>query len=327
MSLAALLDAQTAGFFSFNIKHLKISSPLRAPADNPAGPCDAFLPGMDIRARLQDPRYYQIAVLGTLVTYGILALDFGVRLENAIVIVVTALLVQFAGTKAAGLSRFDPLSPLITSLSLTLLLRTDLAVIAALAALIAISSKFLVRVRGKHVFNPANVAIVTLMLASDHAWISSGQWGSAAIGAFALACLGFIVLTRARRAETTIGFLGFYALLLFGRALWLGDPLAIPLHQLQNGALLIFAFFMISDPKTTPDSAAGRVVYAMLVASLAFAIQFVLHRPHGPILALIITAPLVPVFDYLFRGAVYRWTRHDSDYSAKQPAQGTKGAY
>ncbi len=262
---------------------------------------------MDIGTRLQDPRYYQIGVLGALVTFGTLALDFGIRPENAVAIVVTALMVQFAGTKAAGLPRFDPLSALITSLSLTLLLRTDTVALAALAALIAIGSKFLVRVRGKHVFNPANVAIVTLILASDRAWISSGQWGSAAIGAFALACLGFIVLTRAKRADITIGFLTSYALLLTGRALWLGDPLAIPLHQLQNGALLVFAFFMISDPKTTPNTAKGRLLYAALVAGAAFAIQYVHYQPHGPILALVFTAPLVPVIDRLFRGTAYRW--------------------
>ena len=264
---------------------------------------------MDIRARLQDPRYYQIAVLSTLITFGILALDFGIQLENAVTIVATALLVQFAGTRAAGLPRFDPLSPLITSLSLTLLLRTDLVMIAALAALVAISSKFLVRVRGKHVFNPANLAIVTLMVASDHAWVSSGQWGSAALGAFALACLGFIVLTRARRAESTIGFLGFYATLLFGRALWLGDPLAIPVHQLQNGALLVFAFFMISDPKTTPDTRAGRILYSALVACVAFTIQFGLYKPQAAIFALVTTAPLVPLIDYLLQGRSYRWAR------------------
>ena len=72
---------------------------------------------------------------------------------------------------------------------------------SALAAAVAIGSKFLVRVRGKHVFNPANVALVTLMLLSDRAWISTGQWGSTTLAAFGLACLGFLVLTRAKRAE------------------------------------------------------------------------------------------------------------------------------
>ena len=156
-------------------------------------------------------------------------------------------------------------------------MRTDLAAIAALAALIAIASKFVVRLRGKHVFNPANLALVVVTLTFERAWLSSGQWGSAALG-----------------------------------ATWLGDPLSIPLHQLQNGALLIFAFFMISDPKTTPDSAAGRWFYGTFVAALAYAIGFVLYEPNGAILALIISAPFVPLIDLLSTGERYRW---------KQPAR------
>jgi len=189
-------------------------------------------------------------------------------------------------------------------MSLTLLLRTDTIWLAATAAALAIGSKFLLRYQGKHVFNPANFALVSLMLLSDHAWVSSGQWGSAAIGAFALACLGFLVLTRARRAETTIAFI-----IIYGRAIWLDDPFSIPLHQMQNGALLIFAFFMISDPKTTPNTAAGRVLFAALVASAAYTIQFIYYQPNGPILALIMCAPMVPVLDSLLRGRIYRWEK------------------
>ena len=262
---------------------------------------------MDITKALRDPRCYQVAVLTGLLSFGLLVLDFGIRWQNAVAIMLTAQFVQYIGTRMVGLPRFDPLSALITSLSLTLLLRTEFMALAAMAATIAIGSKFLVRVRGKHVFNPANVALVSLMLVSDHAWVSSGQWGSAAVGSLALACLGFLVLTRARRAETTIGFLLFFGALLLGRALYLGDPLAIPLHQLQNGALLIFAFFMISDPKTTPDTAIGRLLYAAIVASIAFTIQFVYYVPNGPILALILSAPLVPVIDALLRGTHYQW--------------------
>jgi Na+-transporting NADH:ubiquinone oxidoreductase subunit NqrB len=262
---------------------------------------------MDATIRHQDPRHYQVAVLGLLLTFGIVGLDFGIRWQNAAAILFTAQLTQLVASRLAGLPRFDPLSALISSLSLTLLLRTDLAAIAALAAFVAIASKFLVRLHGKHVFNPANVALVTVALGFDRAWLSSGQWGSAAIGAFALACLGLLVLTRARRAETTVAFLAAYAALLLGRAAWLGDPVSIPLHQLQNGALLIFAFFMISDPKTTPDSAAGRWLYGGFVAAIAYFIQFVLYEPNGAILALIVSAPFVPLIDSLLQGERYRW--------------------
>ena len=265
--------------------------------------------GMDILARLQDPRIYQIAVLTALVAFGIAILNFGIRLENAIAIIFSAQFVQYAASKYVARVRFDPLSALITSLSLTLLLRTEFVAIAALASALAISSKFLLRVHGKHIFNPANFALVTLMLLSDKAWVSSGQWGSAAIGAFTLACLGFIVLTHARRAETTFAFLAMYALFMVGRALWLEDPLSIPLHQLQNGALLIFAFFMISDPKTSPNTQIGRIFYGALVASVAYVIQFIFYVPNGPILALIVSAPLVPLIDLLLRGRLYQWNQ------------------
>lgn len=267
---------------------------------------------------LRDPRYYQIGVLSSLVLFGVFGLDFGIHWYNAAAIVCTALCMQLLATKLYRLKTFDPLSPLITSLSLTLLLRTDSLLLAILAAGIAIGSKFLIRIRGKHIFNPANAAIVSLMLLSDLAWISSGQWGNAAVGALLLASLGFVVLTRAKRSETTITFLLAYATFLYARAIWLGDPLAIPTHQMQNGALLIFAFFMISDPKTTPDARIGRIVYASLVAMVAYLIQFVLYEPNAPILALIICAPLVPLIDALRRGQNYQW---------KSPAGMPRGVY
>jgi Na+-transporting NADH:ubiquinone oxidoreductase subunit NqrB len=254
-----------------------------------------------------DPRYYQITVLSALLAYGVFALDFGIQAGNVIAIVIAAQCIQFIGTRLTGVAQFDPLSAIITSLSLSLLLRTDVMLLAILAAVIAIGSKFLLRFRGKHIFNPANIALIALMFSSERAWVSSGQWGSAAIGAFALACLGFVVLTRAKRAETTLAFLFTYATLLLARALWLGDPVSIPLHQLQNGALLIFAFFMISDPKTTPNSAAGRVLYGSFVASVAYVIQFVLYEPNGAIIALILSAPLVPFIDMAMQGRIYRW--------------------
>ena len=275
---------------------------------------------MELLNRLKDPRYFQIAVLSSLLCFGVLMLDFGIRWQNAVTIIVTALVVQLMGTRFARLPRFDPLSPLITSLSLTLLLRTEYALLAAAAAAIAIGSKFLIRVNGKHVFNPANLALVSMMLLTDLAWVSSGQWGSAAIGAFTLSCLGFLVLTRARRAETTIAFLLLFGCALVARATWLGDPLSIPLHQLQNGALLIFAFFMISDPMTTPNSPAGRVLFAALVAAVAYTIQFVFYMPNGPILALIMACPAVPLIDRLMRGHAYSW--HGSVAQARKTMKG-----
>jgi len=256
----------------------------------------------------RDPRLYQIASLSTLLLYGLFFLHFDVSLWQIGVTIGTALLTQYAGTRLLKLPFFDPKSALISSLSLCLLLRTDNVVVAALAAVIAIGSKFVIRWKDKHVFNPTNLALVVI-LTGDLGWISPGQWGQVAWFGFLIACLGSLVVTRAARVDVTLAFLVFYVGLLFTRALWLGDPLTIPLHQIESGALLIFAFFMISDPKTTPDSRTGRIVLALTVALTALYVQFGLFKPNGPLWGLILCAPLVPLIDYLCPAVRYDWSR------------------
>ena len=256
----------------------------------------------------RDPRLYQIAILSTHLLYGIFFLHFDLSIWQILVTLITAQLTQYAGTRLCQLPAFDPKSALISSLSLGLLLRTDSLAVAALAALIAIGSKFVIRWKDKHVFNPTGLALV-IVIASQLGWISPGQWGQVAWFGFLIACLGSLVVTRAARADVTLAFLGFYVGLLFARALWLGDPLTIPVHQIENGALLIFAFFMISDPKTTPDSRTGRIIYALLVSLAALYVQCGLFVPIGPLWGLIACAPLVPLIDRLFPDVRYRWSR------------------
>jgi Na+-translocating ferredoxin:NAD+ oxidoreductase RnfD subunit len=266
---------------------------------------------------MPDPRYYQIAVLSGLAVYGAFALDFEIRPLGAALTLGAALAAQGVCSRLAGV-RFDPRSPLISGLSLCLLLRTDLPWLAVAAAVVTIAGKFVIRVEGKHVFNPTNFGLVAMMLATDRVWVSPGQWGSAAFFGFLLACLGGLVIHRAARSDVTYAFLAAYCGVLFGRALWLGDPLTIPLHQLQSGALLIFAFFMISDPKTTPDARAGRVAFAALVALVAGWIQFRLFRPDGLIWALALCAPAVPLIDRLVPGVRYVWQRSRPLYRARR---------
>jgi Na+-transporting NADH:ubiquinone oxidoreductase subunit NqrB len=254
-----------------------------------------------------DPRLYQILVLGSLLVYGVTCLDLEVTGPRAALLLGTALLTQAVCTRLWRLPAFDPKSALISGLSLCLLLRTGSPLLAATAAAVTVASKFVIRAGGKHVFNPTNFGIVALMLATGRVWVSPGQWGNAAFFAFLMACLGGLVVNRAARSDVTYAFLAFYLAVLFGRALWLGQPAAIPLHQLGSGAFLLFTFFMISDPKTTPDSRAGRILFALLVALGAGFVHFVLYRPNGLLLALAFLAPLVPLLDRLLPGERYAW--------------------
>src|SRR4029079_8802242 len=95
--------------------------------------------------------------------------------------------------------------------------------------------------------------------------------------------------------------------LMFGRSAWLGEPLAIPLHRMQSRALLLFAVFMISDPKTTPDSRAGRMLFASLVAWAAWYWQFRLFHTNGLLWSLAAFSLTTPLIDLLMPGTRYSW--------------------
>ena len=92
--------------------------------------------------------------------------------------IASALATQAACARWFGLPGLDLRSPLITGLSLSLLLGADTAWLFALAGVIAIGSKFLLRLDGKHIFNPAGFAIIALLFAAPGVWISPGQWGT-----------------------------------------------------------------------------------------------------------------------------------------------------
>ena len=266
--------------------------------------------GCPERNRRVDPRVYQIGTLASLLIYGMGWLDFDVTATRVVLLLGTALATQWIGdriTRSTVAFGSSVRSALISGLSLCLLLRTNHAGLAVLAAAVTIGSKFLLRVNGKHVFNPTNGGIVAMLLLTNQVWVSPGQWGAAAFFAFLMACAGSLVVNRATRSDVTSAFIVCYCALVFGRSFSLGEPFAIPLHRLESGALLLFTFFMISDPKTTPDSRAGRMIFAALVAFGAWYIQFRLFRTNGLLWSLAACSTIVPILDRLLPGVRYAW--------------------
>jgi len=260
-----------------------------------------------------DPRWYQIGVLGSLLVYGVVALDFEISGAQALTLLGVALATQYVCSSIAArgwsILATDYRSALISGISLCLLVRTNSIWLDAAAAFVTIAAKFVIRVRGKHIFNPTNGGIVLMLLVSGGVWVSPGQWGNVAFFAFLMACLGGLVVNRAARSDVTVAFIACYLALVFGRSIYLNEPMTIPVHRLQSGALLLFTFFMISDPKTTPNSRGGRVIFAALVAYGGWYIQFRMFRTNGLLWSLAIASMLVPVIDRLLPGLPYRWAR------------------
>jgi Na+-transporting NADH:ubiquinone oxidoreductase subunit NqrB len=254
-----------------------------------------------------DARHFQIVALSSLLLVNFTWIDFGAKPLYSALAILSALATQAVCSRLSGLPQIDLRSPLITGLSLSLLLRADAPWLPALAGIIAIASKFIFRVDGKHIWNPAGFAIVVLLLARHGVWISPGQWGTSIWLAALLVFFAILVLQAAQRSDIALFFLGSHATLLVARAAWLGDPLAIPLHQLQSGSLLIFAFFMISDPRTAPDSRFGRLMFAFAVAALAHYLAFFMQMRPALYVALIALAPLTLLLDRIIPAKRFAW--------------------
>ena len=296
----------------------------------------------EIRRFARDPRNYQLGALSTLLVVGISRFGFDVPPLHVAVTLMSALAAQgLAGRLTWQASRgrrttagsmggpvpakaptsrppfaaaFEWRSALISGLSLCLLLRTRQPVWLAVAALLAVGSKFALRVPrasgdgDKHVLNPTNGAIVLLLLAGAPVWVSPAQWGHHLALAFGVAGFGSLVVHRSARSDVTLAFLAAWAAVLFGRAALVGQAWVAPLHQLENGSVALFAFHMISDPRTTPDSRAGRIVFACLVALGAGFVQVGLYRPNGLLWSLAACSLFVPLIDRALPGRGFGWS-------------------
>ena len=264
------------------------------------------------RAVNGDARHWQLLALSGLFFLSRFVSDFGASFTALGAALSGAMIAQFIGAKATR-TRFEWKSAAITTLGITILLRAADPLFWFGAGLIGIGAKFLVRYNKKHIFNPACLGIAVVTLASSGAWVSPGQWGQTPIVAAFVMGFAALVLSSAKRLDIALGFLGFFAALLFGRAIWLGDPLVIPMHQMQNGALLVFAFFMITDPRSTPDSRIGRLVFAAAIAGFAAWLGWGPHVRGGMIYALAALAPLTILLDRMFPAGRFEWTPNNKN--------------
>ncbi|MFT5185718.1 MAG: Na+-transporting NADH:ubiquinone oxidoreductase subunit NqrB [Flavobacteriales bacterium] len=257
-----------------------------------------------------DPRDFQIAFLSVFLIYGIIALDWSADWAKYLTLVSVSVIVQAIGERIVNKDRSSWKSAVITALGLCLLLKSGELWVLALASAVAIAGKFLIRYQGKHVFNPGNFAIVSVLLLTDQAWISPGQWGSGFTLFFFFGAAAAMVLLKVGRLDTCISFLITFALLEFSRTvLFLGWGPDVFLHKMCNGSFLLFTFFMITDPVTTPNDKKARVLWSVLIAVLAFILSHWLYIHTAPIWALVIAAPITALLDRKFKSSIFQWNR------------------
>lgn len=274
----------------------------------PPGDAAPALPTLSFRGRRVpvvlpkrgDPRLKLSAVIMTLQVLGQTLLDFKVSIAQILVTIGFCALVEVVVTFRRTSVLVWPASAMLTGNSVAFILRAagtrhgdwwSLHGIEwfLLAATLSLLSKYLIRFGSRHLFNPSNVGIVwcLLVVGAHHVFPQYLWWGPNRVGvalAYAVCLLGGAwILRPIRMVPMAAAFLATFATLvgvlaLGGRsfvAIWHDGPidgLSYWANIALSPELLVFVFFMISDPQTAPKSARGRVVYGAGTAAIAAAL-------------------------------------------------------
>ena len=246
---------------------------------------------------VRDPRLHLAAVIITLQVLGQTSFDFSLSIAQILVSVLTCAVLEVAITFRQQHVLMWPASALLTGNGVAFILRVPGTEhgdwwsmngwwIFAGTAAVSLLSKYVIKFRGSHVFNPSNFGLVLcfLLLGPEHADPLDFWWGpmSPAL-AFALVLItvgGFSILRRLKLLEIAVGFwlafaAGLAVLAASGHemtARWhLGPITGWEFWRVLvfSPEILVFLFFMISDPRTIPRTGPGRRAYAIGIGLLA----------------------------------------------------------
>jgi Na+-transporting NADH:ubiquinone oxidoreductase subunit NqrB len=183
-------------------------------------------------------------------------------------------------------------SSYISGISIGMLVRSPAIWPYALCSAISITSKYVLRVDGRHIWNPSNFGIVAmLLLASDTVASLSVQWGNMLLPMVVVWSFCSVIIHALGRFHITLtyvaSFLGFGLV----RALVTGHPFLSEIAPITGPMYQLFIFFMITDPKTTVRSFRGQCLVAFLVAAVEAGFRL-LQFVHSPYYALFIVGPV-----------------------------------
>ena len=179
-----------------------------------------------------------------------------------------------------------PRSAIITGFIIANVLAANQLWVVAAFAFVAILLKHVIRLNKKHIFNPANLALASLVfiLPASHGW-SGGLLIPLVI------VLGLWTIFTLKRLHLPAVFFGTTLVLLLAF-----NGVAGLSKFIVDGAMWFFGFFMLTEPITSPVSRNGQITFGVLAAVFAFAISAGLPQFAFP-LALVAADVLVPVIN------------------------------
>ena len=185
-----------------------------------------------------------------------------------------------------------PASAYISGISAGILVRSPFYWPYILASLISITSKYVLRFRGRHLWNPTNFGVsAVVFLAPATVSVLSVQWGNAVAPMAVIWILGSVIVWRVGRLHISATYVLSFLLFSFFRAWWTGSPWMANVAPITGPMYQLFVFFMVTDPKTTVKSVQGQCVVVFLVAALETVMRLN-EIVYAPFYALFIVGPV-----------------------------------
>jgi Na+-transporting NADH:ubiquinone oxidoreductase subunit NqrB len=224
--------------------------------------------------------------------YGILESYTATGLAIAASIALELLLTRFATGRWPHLA-----SAYITGISVGILVRSVFLWPYIVCSLLSISSKYVLRVKGRHLWNPSNLGVsVLLFLVPEAVAPLSQQWGNSPWPPLLILGIGSIILFTLGRLHITLTYLAAFIALTYVRGELAGTDWLIELSVLTSPSYQLFMIFMITDPKTTTCTWRRQCAVAVIVAIVETLLR--LNREiHAPYYALFIVAPITNLLE------------------------------
>lgn len=197
-------------------------------------------------------------------------------------------------------------SAYISGISIGMLLRSPEFWPYALCAAISIVSKYVLRVDGRHIWNPSNFGIVAmLVLAADTVAGLSVQWGNNLLPMVVVWAFGAIIIHSLGRFHITLTYVASFLLFAGVRHLVTGHPFLAEAAPLTGPMYQLYIFFMITDPKTTVKPTWAQCLVAFCVAAVE-AVLRLMQFVHAPYYALFIVGPIAMLIEIALTRAASR---------------------
>ena len=185
-----------------------------------------------------------------------------------------------------------PASAYISGISAGILIRSPFYWPYFLTSLISITSKYVLRFRGRHLWNPTNFGVsAVVFLAPATVAVLSVQWGNVVAPMAVIWILGTVIVWRVGRFHISAIYVLSFLLFSVFRAWWTGTPWFANVAPITGPMYQLFTFFMVTDPKTTVKSVKGQCVVVFLVAALETVLRLN-EIVYAPFYALFIVGPI-----------------------------------